>query len=69
MGDYGSCPGCSTLNRLEEKGLVVFRYMTQTPEERKAANEKLKPGHEAAEYNAALLLTLKGKEIIDAPSA
>lgn len=66
LGDYGSCPsGSHTLQRLDAKGLVVFRWETQTPEERMRSNKNLKPGREAAEYNAALRPTPEGEKIIN----
>lgn len=65
MGDYGSCPNCHSLNRIvHEKQLAVFRYQTQTPEERKCSQGGLRPGREAAEYYAALMLTPRGVDVL-----
>jgi hypothetical protein len=64
LGDYVSCPSCLTLNRIRNKGLVEYRYETQTPEERKRLMGVLTPGREAAEYNAALRPTPQGEKII-----
>jgi hypothetical protein len=46
------------------KGLVVFRWQTQTPEERKRLDGVLRPGRESSEYNAALIPTKKGEGLI-----
>lgn len=66
MQGHNSCPsGWPTLNRLVHvKKLAKFRYDTQTPEERMRVNSILTPGYEASEYNAALIPTKKGEEII-----
>ena len=65
LDEFESCPSTNhSLQRLVEKGLVVFRWETQTPEERKYAYSMLRPGREAAEYNAALRPTEKGVEMM-----
>ena len=71
LGEYGSCtsssPIAQTLQRITRiKGLAQFRWETQSPAERKKANETLRPGREASEYNAALIPTQKGEELIKA---
>ena len=69
LSTYKSCPSNNkSLNRIVfEKKLAVFRYQTQSPAERKMVNEKLRPGREAAEYNAALKLTPLGEEMMFFP--
>jgi hypothetical protein len=65
LGDYGSCPTCYTTNRIVfKKELAQFRYATLTPAERLAVKDKYKPGKEASEFFAALILTKKGEEIL-----
>lgn len=65
MGDYGYCPSGMTLNRLVyQKKLATFRCETYTPEERLRLYKILKPGREASEYNAALIPTKEGEEVI-----
>ena len=64
MPGYGSCPCCSTINRIAEKGLVVVRWRTLTPAERRCVMGSLWPGREAAEFNAALKPTKTGEEVI-----
>jgi len=63
---HNSCPsGNRSLQRIVyDKKLAVFRYQTQTPDERKQTSKKLTPGYNAAEFYAALMLTPKGEEAI-----
>lgn len=61
LDEFKSCPSNNhSLQRIVEKGFAVFRWETQTPEERKSLNGVLCPGREAAEYNAALRPTQRG---------
>ena len=64
MRDCHSCKK-SLWRIVDDKKLAVFRFYTQTPEDRERASTILRTETERAQYNWALMPTKEGEEIIE----